>query len=50
MDGAAKTAREQARAKSGQNAKKLEQAAPKQPMPETAPTEEQDTLFTTQQK
>ena len=51
MEAAAKAARDQARAKSGQNAKKPEQSAPNESAPEAGPPAEQNmTLFAAQQK
>ena len=51
MEAAAKAARDQARAKAGQNAKKQEDAAPKEPAPESAtPTEQNMTLFAAERK
>jgi len=51
LESAAKAGRDQARAKSGQNAKKPEQSAPNELAPEDAPRAEQNmTLFAAQQK
>ncbi len=51
MEAAAKAARDQVRAKAGQNAKKQGDAAPKEPAPESAtPTEQNMTLFAAERK
>ena len=51
MEAAAKAAREQARAKSALNAKKHEDASPKEPVIDTAKTADENmTLFAGQQK
>jgi len=51
MEAAAKAARDQVRAKAGQNAKKQGDAAPKEPASESAtPTEQNMTLFAAERK